>query len=124
MGKFDSFYVPCPKCGARVEFETQWNREMASLSLENAPSEILFDVMNSPRYCGACGQWMALVDPAYPPGPRGRPNLRAAEVQAPANPPHSRGMKWWPFERPFTYADLKQSSPTTSNSHLLRKMDQ
>ena len=66
MGKFDSFYVPCPKCGARVEFETQWNREMASLSLENAPSEILFDVMNNPHYCEACGQWMALVDPAYP----------------------------------------------------------
>ena len=55
MGKFDSFYVPCPKCGARIEFETQWNREMASLSLENAPSEILFDVMNNPHYCGACG---------------------------------------------------------------------
>ena len=108
MGMFDSLYVPCPKCKKRVEFQTKWNREMATLSLENAPSEILFDVMNNPHYCKACGQWMVLVDPAYPPGPRARPNLRVAEVRAPENPPHSPEMKWWPFERPFTYADLEE----------------
>lgn len=109
MGMFDSVYVACPHCGKPVEHQSKEGEcYLNRYSLEDAPSEILFDIMNDPVHCESCGNWMALIDPRYPPGERPKPNLRAAKVKAPENPiTHPQGMKWWPHDdKRFTYEDL------------------
>jgi len=115
MGLFDSLYVPCPHCERPVEFQSKALPEpyMNQFTLKDAPSDILWDVMNWPEYCKHCGQWLALIDPAYPPNAeKPRPNLRAAKVRAPADPrSHPQGMNWWPAER-FTYDDLSEPLPS------------
>lgn len=110
MGLFDSLYVPCPNCGKPMEFQSKALEDpyMKCFSLEDCPPEILSDVMNDPRYHKTCGQWVALIDPAYPPGQKPRPNLRAAKVKPPDNPmTHCQGFRWWPKDRDFTYDDLE-----------------
>lgn len=108
MGMFDSVYVKCPHCAAPVEFQSkEWDCNLDVYSLDNAPTDILRDIMNYPQHCEKCGGWMALVDPAFPPGPAPRPDLRAAAVIAPEAPhTHPQGMKWWPHDRPFSFDDL------------------
>lgn len=111
MGLFDSLYVDCPKCGMPVEYQSKALEDCycRNFTLETAPGEILFDVMNDPHYCMQCGQWIALIDPVYPPGTKPRPSLRAAKVRTPDDPKtHFQGFKWWPDETPFTYADLEE----------------
>lgn len=112
MGMFDSLYVPCPSCGKGVEFQSKeadcamdvWR------SVDDAPTAVLWDVMNEPTYCSACGYWMALVDPAHPPGPPPRPALQAVSVRSPDNPKihtHDGRIRWWPYEsEPFSFADI------------------
>lgn len=108
MGMFDSVMVPCPKCGKPLEFQSKADEcAMNVWPLEKAPSHVLSDIMNEPIYHRTCGHWIALIDPRFPPPWRPRPALRAVEVVAPADPPtHPQGMRWWPGDREFTYADL------------------
>lgn len=108
MGMFDSVMVPCPKCETPVEFQSKaGDCQMDRYTLEDAPAELLLDIMNEPHYCQNCGEWVALVDPRYPPGEKPKPDLRAARVKAPENSTtHFQGMKWWPDEVPFTFDDL------------------
>lgn len=108
MGLFDSLYVDCPHCGTPVEFQSkEWNCDLSVYSLESAPTAILRDAMNWPTRCGKCDGWVALIDPDFPPGPPPRPALRAAKIRTPEKPEtHSQGMKWWPYDKDFSYADL------------------
>lgn len=113
MGMFDSVYVDCPHCGAKVEFQSkEWHCNLDSFSLSDAPVPVLYDIMNEPEHCERCDGWLALVDPAHPPGPRPRPNLQIAKVKTPPNPRvHPQGMKWRPDNaRPFSYSDLSDPS--------------
>lgn len=115
MGLFDSVYVDCPHCGKPVEFQTKADEApyMRHYTLEDAPAYMLADIMNGPTHCQSCDKWMALIDPAYPPGEQPKPNLRAAKVRAPENPnTHFQGMKWWPDDESFTYADLIDAPPS------------
>lgn len=107
MGMFDSVMVECPNCGRRVEFQTKAGScSMEVYSLSTAPVELLTDILNEPEYHD-CGQWVALVDPAYPPGRKPKPNLTIVRVKTPENPrAHFQGLKWWPDDKPFTYDDL------------------
>jgi predicted RNA-binding Zn-ribbon protein involved in translation (DUF1610 family) len=109
MGLFDSVRVPCPNCGKLVEFQSKEGEcYLNNYTLSDAPAEILCDIMNEPHYCQECGQWMALIDPKYPPGERPKPELRAAKVRAPENPTtHPQGFRWWPDDKSFTYDDLE-----------------
>jgi hypothetical protein len=108
MGLFDSVYVACPHCSKTVEFQSkEWNCDMTVYSLETAPTAILYDIINYPNHCEKCDGWFALVDPKYPPGPRPRPDLVTARVRSPETPgTHPQGMKWWPEDKTFSYADL------------------
>lgn len=112
MGMFDSVMVPCPKCDKPVEFQSKAGECYCGVfSLENAPAEILADIMNNPEYCEKCGQWFVLIDPKYPPGQKPKPDLRSAKVITPENPTtHFQGMKWWPGDHPFSYADLEDAA--------------
>lgn len=108
MGLFDSVYVDCPHCGKPVEFQSKEGEcYLNRYSLDTAPTEILRDVMNWPNHCEGCDSWFALIDPEHPPGPPPRPTLRTAKVTAPDDPfTHPQGMKWWPEDKGFSYADL------------------
>ena len=117
MGMFDAVWVPCPNCGKPMEWQTKAGAcNMDSYTLETAYPELLTDIMNDARYHETCGQWVALVDPKFPPPYRPKPNLRAVKVKAPDNPEtHFQGFKWWPHDREFTYADLEEPLPASSN---------
>jgi len=109
MGIFDSVYAPCPHCGKLVEFQSKASEDayMRRFTVDDAPAEILADVMNNPEHCMSCGGWMALVDPKYPPGEKPKPDLHPAKVRTPDNPKkHFQGMQWWPENEPFTTNDL------------------
>jgi hypothetical protein len=111
MGMYDSVLADCPTCGKSVEFQSNEGPErMAAFSLDNAPTEIIRDIANDPHYCRGCGNWFALVDPAFPPGPPQRPQLRTAKVKTPPDATIHRSqtfLRWWPDDRPFTYDDLE-----------------
>ena len=114
MGMFDSVLTPCPKCGVNMEFQSKgMDCDMEVYTLENAPTAILWDIINDPQYHEACGQWVALIDPDYPPPyHRPKPKLAATKVNAPDNPgTHFQGAKWWPYGLDFTYADLTDGPP-------------
>jgi hypothetical protein len=111
MGIFDSVYVPCPKCNEPIEFQSKaaYDPYMNQYTLSDAPPEILTDIMNSPLYC-ACGSWVALIDPRYPPGQKPRPYLTAMRVTAPETPIiHPQGFRSWPHNKPFTWDDLESA---------------
>ena len=109
MGMFDSVIVQCPNCGKGMEFQSKaGDCDLISYTLESAPSEILMDIMNDPQFHQACGQWVALVDPAFPPPYRPRPNLQAAKVHAPDKPHENPNGQWWPCDHDFTFDDLEE----------------
>lgn len=120
MGMFDSLYLPCPRCGEGVEFQSKADECSMTVwrSVDDAPTDVLYDVMNEPAYCRKCDGWMALVDPAFPPGQgKPRPVLRAVKVRTPDNPHiHSTQtfLRWWPDDKPFTFADI-EGDPTLSD---------
>lgn len=108
MGLFDMVWVDCPHCGEQVEFQTKAAEfpYMDRYTFENAPQEVLVDILNRPEHCGSCGGWLALIDPNYPIAPP-RPQPKIVKVRTPANPEkHEQGMQWWPDDEPFTDADL------------------
>jgi len=111
MGLFDSVMVPCPKCGASVEFQHKDDDSgMRVYSLEDAPTYILTEILNEPEYCERCGQWFALIDPDFPPGAPPRPKPSIVRVRTPDNPTtHPQGMKWWPDADRFSYADVDEA---------------
>lgn len=113
MGMFDSVMVPCPNCLKPVEFQSKAGECGCYVySLDDAPAEVLSDIMNSPDRCENCGQWVALIDPRYPPGEKPKPELRVAKVRTPENPvKHFQGMQWWPDGVPFTYECLEREQP-------------
>lgn len=118
MGIFDSLYIACPNCGEPMEFQSKAldDAYLRRFTLQDCPPEILCDVMNDPRYHEKCGQWVALIDPNYPPGEKPRPSLQIRKVIAPENPQtHFQGFKWWPEGRAFTYADLETAAVSAGN---------
>lgn len=110
MGLFDSVYVDCPGCNQPVEFQSKADPDpyCRVFKIEDAPTDILIDILNSPEYCQKCGTWLALVDPAIPPGPPPRPAPQIVKVKPPENPrTHFQGFRWWPDDKPFTLADIE-----------------
>lgn len=57
MGCFDTVMVPCPKCGARSEFQSKGGDcILRTFDLENAPTDVLSDVnRHAPGRCDQCG---------------------------------------------------------------------
>ena len=120
MGMFDSVMVPCPTCGNKVEFQTKaGDCLMNTFGLDDAPGNILRDIVNDPEYCAGCGNWMALVSPEIQPGPPPRPVVYPVKVRTPEKPvisPHQSSLRWWPDEEPFTYADVIGEVPGVAAS--------
>lgn len=111
MGMFDSVYVACPRCGTRCEFQSKAGECCCdSYSLDDAPTEILLDIINEPNWCHGCKSWFALIDPAIPPGPPARPNITPAPVrdagerEYSAYKPEPDRLRWWIAD--FSFADL------------------
>lgn len=106
MGMFDTVLADCPTCGHKVSFQSKAGHcAMDTFLVDDAPTVILMDVMNYPRYCAGCGNWFCLTDPSIPPG--FRPNLAAIKVRQPENPHiHSAQseLRWW--DEPFTADDI------------------
>lgn len=117
MGMFDSVYAECPRCGKLAEFQSKvGERYMHSYTLDDAPTDVLTDVLNRPQYCGGCKTWFALVDPAFPPE-HPRPNPRAVPVRDPvgdeAEVYRTGTFGWW--RAAFSFADLMpRPTPTIS----------
>lgn len=62
MGMFDSLMVPCPKCGAMVEFQSKAGEcILAEYTIEDCPIVILADLMGEKEKC-ACGQGVELAE--------------------------------------------------------------
>ena len=114
MGLFDSVVVKCPNCDGQVDFQSKAAESpyLNVYSCDDGPPVILFDVMNRPEYCQKCGTWMALIDRRYPPGAAlPKPDLQAVKVKTPLNPKiHPQGLRWWPEDSPFTFADIEDES--------------
>ena len=114
MGMYDSVVVPCPKCLCNVEFESNADVcQLKEFKLTTAPPDVLLDIINRPQRCSACGQWVALVDPHFPPGavPEPAPKPKIAKVDTPVRPWVSGPFQLWPHDREFTYCDLTDGCP-------------
>ena len=118
MGLFDSVYANCPRCGRTNEFQSKADDcpYMNSYTVDDAPTHILIDVLNDPRYCAGCGEWFALVDPRFPPGdelprphPEPRPLRQPKDGEWYGHNVHA-DLRWW--NAPFTFADLAQGMET------------
>ena len=60
MGMFDRVWIPCPSCGEKFEEQSKVHDcVLADYTLENAPPEILLDIlehpMDLPYVCEKCG---------------------------------------------------------------------
>jgi len=108
MGLFDSVYVECPHCGSKVELQCDGNEEMASYTLDTAPTFILRQVMNrGPTHCRKCDGWLVVTDPRNPLAEPERPPTVVLKVRTPPSPnTHPQGFKWWPDGVPFSKDDL------------------
>lgn len=111
MGMFDSVYADCPECGSAVEFQSKEGEcYLNNYTIETAPTEVLRDVINYPRYCRDCGNWMALVDPDFPPDYMPPcPSPKAVKLRQPADGEFTAHkeqpyIRWW--EPPFTFEDI------------------
>lgn len=55
MGLYDSVWIPCPRCGHEVEFQSKAGRcEMAEYTLATVPPSIAGDVSDDVSQC-ECG---------------------------------------------------------------------
>lgn len=113
MGMFDSVWVDCPRCGGKMEFQSKEGEcYLNNYSLDDAPIEVLRDIVNDPSYHEKCGQWVVIVSPDIPPGPPPRPTVKIERVKPPKNPTtHPQGFKWWPADHAFTYDDIDPTPP-------------
>lgn len=109
MGLFDSVMGKCPTCGHEIEFQSKAGFcEMLVYTVDDAPQDVLMDVLNEPHYCQNCGEWSCLFDPSYQPDyrpPRPTPEMR--QVRQPNNPHiHETQpfLRWW--DEPFTVDDI------------------
>jgi hypothetical protein len=114
MGLFDSVYVACPNCGVENELQSKADDDpyLNRYTVEDAPTHILIDVLNSPHYCGKCGSWFALIDPRFPPGdelPRPEPTAELlrdpGEGEWHGHDIHKE-LRWW--DAPFSFVDLRK----------------
>ena len=56
MGMFDSIYVSCKYCGAKIEFQSKaGDCHLAEYSLRDAPPSILGDLDGESQWCDVCG---------------------------------------------------------------------
>lgn len=111
MGMFDSVMAECPRCKSRVEFQSKAGECYCNVyTIETAPREVLEDVINDPHFCSKCGEWFALIDPAYPPKHETPPpDPKSVAVRAPKPGEFSMyqdgSFGWW--EAPFSFSDLE-----------------
>jgi uncharacterized Zn finger protein len=68
MGCYDTVLVPCPKCGARREFQSKGGDcKMAIYNLEETPMDVLTDVnRHAPLRCESCGTLYKVGNGARP----------------------------------------------------------
>ena len=111
MGLFDSVWIECPGCHKPMEFQSKALADpcMRRFDLGDAPTPILYSIMNQPEYHVSCGTWVVLIDYKFPPNAEPpRPSPHPQQVRPPENPEtHSQGFKWWPSGRAFAYSDLE-----------------
>jgi hypothetical protein len=113
MGMFDMVFADCPRCGRSVEFQSKGADApyLERYTVEDAPAEVLEDVLNDPHYCPGCGKWFALVDPSFPPAPR-IANAGAVAVRDPSEGEaeiyRDGSFGWW--KAAFSYADIAQGT--------------
>ena len=56
MGMFDSLYIDCPHCKAKIEIQSKAGDCMlASYNLENAPQWLIKEAIGSKYQCDECG---------------------------------------------------------------------
>lgn len=61
MGLYDSLYVRCPKCSARIEFQSKaGDCTLARYTLRNCPPEIAIDLDRESQACEKCGAVVVL----------------------------------------------------------------
>lgn len=61
MGMFDSVNVPCPKCGALVEFQSKAGEcTLEQYRLDTAPARIIGDISQDRERCPNCKSVVAL----------------------------------------------------------------
>ncbi len=108
MGLFDSVMADCPNCGAKLEFQSKAGEcYMNVYSVEDAPDDVVRDVLNRPEYCRHCEKWSCLYDPDYPPEFPPRPTPKMVKVREPSEPlihetqPY---LRWWNAR--FTSEDI------------------
>lgn len=109
MGLFDSVYADCPTCGKKIEFQSKEGEcYLYNYTVDDAPVEVLWDVLNEPHYCRFCGEWSCLYDPQFPPKserPKPVPKIvRVRQAKDPQINPTDAGMCWW--REPFTSEDI------------------
>lgn len=56
MRMYDTIYVPCPSCGAKIAAQSKsGDCTLAEYELDEAPSDVLLDVnRHAPFECGEC----------------------------------------------------------------------
>lgn len=108
MGMFDRVYVDCPNCGNQVEFQSKVGEcNLANFGIDDAPTHVLMDIMNSPERC-QCGTWVAVIDPRAPASVV-RPETEVVTVFPPDNPAIVWGEVYWPGDRAFTKYDIEEN---------------
>lgn len=55
MGMFDSVWIPCPKCGTDVEFQSKGGEcLLISFTLDTAPPRVIADILGDTGWCTEC----------------------------------------------------------------------
>ena len=109
MGSYASVYAKCPTCGKIIEFQSKEGEcQLNNYTVDDAPANVLWDVLNEPHYCCHCGEWSCLFDPQFPPkSERPKPEPKMVKVRQ-ANTPQTHStqseLRWW--KEPFTSDDI------------------
>ena len=109
MGLFDSVYADCPTCEKPLEFQSKSGEcGLNNYTVADAPTEVLWDVLNEPNFCRHCGEWSCLYDSQYPPqDERPKPAPKMVRVRQPSKPYIHKtqpSLRWW--DEPFTSDDI------------------
>lgn len=55
MGMFDRVWVPCPRCGRKLEFQSKAGPCILKVyHLDNAPNVVLADIIGDSEWCKSC----------------------------------------------------------------------